>query len=161
MTVIADDPQVVAPIAPRTLAEAQLSPDLVTQLVLKTLHLSGELSGTELAKRLGLPFFAIEPVLATIKQHHQCEVSGGALGSLSYKYRITDAGRARAMLFMEHNHYVGFAPVPLSQYQAYMRTFKAAQRNHVGRDAVKKAFSHLVISSRVMDQLGTAINAGH
>ena len=120
MTVIAEDPQVVAPAAPRTLAEAQLSPDLITQLVLKTLHLSGELSGTELAKRLGLPFFAIEPVLATIKQHHQCEVSGGALGSLSYRYRITDAGRARAMLFMEHNHYVGFAPVPLSQYQAYM-----------------------------------------
>jgi predicted ATPase with chaperone activity len=161
MTVIAEDSQVVAPTAPRTLAEAQLSPDLITQLVLKTLHLSGELSGTELAKRLGLPFFAIEPVLATIKQHHQCEVSGGALGSLSYKYRITDAGRARAMLFMEHNHYVGFAPVPLSQYQAYMASVKAAQRSHVGRDAVKKAFSHLVISSRVMDQLGPAINAGH
>ena len=163
MTLIAEDPQLapVAPIAPRTLADAQLSPDLITQLVLKTLHLSGELSGTELAKRLGLPFFAIEPVLATIKQHHQCEVSGGALGSLSYKYRITDAGRARAMLFMEHNHYVGFAPVQLSQYQAYMRTFKASQRSHVGRDAVKKAFSHLVISSRVMDQLGPAINAGH
>ena len=58
----------VAPVAPRTLAEAGLSPDLITQLVLKTLHLSGELSGTELAKRVGLPFFAIEPVLATIKQ---------------------------------------------------------------------------------------------
>jgi predicted ATPase with chaperone activity len=163
MTLIAEESRVepVAPVAPRTLADAQLSPDLVTQLVLKTLHLSGELSGTELAKRLGLPFFAIEPVLATIKQHHHCEVFGGALGSLSYRYRITDAGRARAMLFMEHNHYVGFAPVPLDQYQAYMRTFKAAQRGHIGRDAVKKAFSHLVISSRVMDQLGPAINAGH
>ena len=50
-----------APRAPKTLEDAGLSRDLVTQLVLKTLHLSGELTGTELARRLGLPFFAIEP----------------------------------------------------------------------------------------------------
>jgi predicted ATPase with chaperone activity len=151
----------VVPRAPKTLQDAQLSPDLVTQLILKTLHLSGELTGTELARRLGLPFFAIEPVLAGIKQQHQCEVSGGVLGSPSYRYRITDVGRARAMLFMEHNHYVGHAPVPLNQYRAYMYSFQKSLRSQVGRDRVKKAFSHLVISERVLDQLGPAINAGH
>ena len=61
----------VGPKAPKTLQEAQLSADLVTQLILKTLHLSGELTGTELSRRLGLPFFAFESVLGTIKQHHQ------------------------------------------------------------------------------------------
>jgi predicted ArsR family transcriptional regulator len=94
-----------APRAPKTLEDAGISRDLVTQLVLKTLHLSGELTGTELARRLGLPFLAIEPILTVIKQQHQCEISGGAFGSPTYRYRITDAGRARAMLFMEHNHY--------------------------------------------------------
>ena len=151
----------LAPTAPRTLADAGLSPDLVTQIVLKTLHLSGELSGTELARRVGLPFFAIEPVLATIKQQHHCEVSGGALGSATYRYRITDAGRARAMLFMEHNHYVGQAPVPLAQYSAYMYEFQKSLRRNVDRARVKKAFSHLVINDRVLDQLGPAINAAH
>ena len=151
----------LAPAAPRTLAEAGLSPDLVTQIVLKILHLSGELSGTELARRIGLPFFAIEPVLATIKQQHHCEVSGGALGSPTYRYRVTDAGRARAMLFMEHNHYVGQAPVPLSQYTSYMYAFQKALRRNVDRPMVKQAFSHLVINDRVLDQLGPAINAAH
>jgi predicted ATPase with chaperone activity len=150
-----------APTAPKTLQEAQLSPDLITQLVLKILHLSGELTGTELARRVGLPFFAIEPVLADIKLQHHCEVSGGALGSPSYRYRITDAGRARAMLFMEHNHYVGYAPVPLIQYREYMYAFQTSLRRHVDRARVKKAFSHLVINDRVLDQLGPAINAGH
>ena len=150
-----------APRAPRTLSEAGLSPDLVTQLVLKTLHLSGELNGTELAKRLGLPFYSIEPVLATIKQQHQCEVSGGALGTPSYRYRITDTGRARAMLFMDHNHYVGRAPVPFSQYKQYMDEFKRSLRPKVDRERVRSAFSHLVINDRVIDQLGPAINAGH
>jgi predicted ATPase with chaperone activity len=150
-----------APPAPKTLEEAGLSRDLVTQLILKTLHLSGELTGTELARRLGLPFFSFEPILAVIKQQHQCEISGGALGSPTYRYRITDVGRARAMLFMEHNHYVGHAPVPLTQYCAYMAAFKKSVRQRVDRENVRRAFSHLVISDRVLDQLGPAINGGH
>ena len=150
-----------APRAPKTLHEAGLNKDLITQLVLKILHLSGELTGTELSRRLGLPFFAFEPVLADIKAQHHCEVAGGALGSPSYRYRITDAGRSRAMLFMEHNHYVGRAPVPLSQYTAYMHRFKQSAKRHVDRISVRKAFSHLVINDRVLDQLGPAINAGH
>lgn len=157
----AETPIAVAPKGPKTLQEAGLSSDLVTQLVLKTLHLSGELTGTDLGRRLGLPFTAIEPVLAVIKGQHQCEVSGGALGSPSYRYRITDAGRARAMLFMDHNHYVGHAPVPLTQYRDYMFGFQRSIQKRVHRDEVRKAFSHLVISDRVLDQLGPAINAGH
>jgi predicted ATPase with chaperone activity len=152
---------VEGPAAPKSLEDAGLSKDLVTQLILKMLHLSGELPGTELARRLGLPFFAIESILAFIKQQHQCEISGGALGSPTYRYRITDVGRSRAMLFMEHNHYVGYAPVPLAQYCEYMATFKQSARQKVGRESVRQAFSHLVIGERVLDQLGPAINGGH
>ena len=147
--------------APKSLEQAGLSGDLITQLVLKTLHFAGELTGTELARRLGLPFHVIEPVVNTSKQQHHLDISGGALGSASYKYRITDAGRTRAMLFLEHNHYVGVAPVPLVQYRAYMETFKASAPHQVTRPEVRKAFSHLVISQKVMDQLGPAVNAGH
>jgi predicted ATPase with chaperone activity len=147
--------------APKTLEEAGLSRDLITQLVLKTLHFSGELTGTELARRIGLPFFVMEPVVETLKQHHHVAISGGALGSPSYVYRITDPGRTRAMLFLEQSHYVGFAPVPLEQYRTYMHSFKAAIPRTVNRAAVQGAFSHLVIGGRVLDQLGPAINAGH
>jgi predicted ATPase with chaperone activity len=147
--------------APRTIEEAGLSRDLITQLVLKTLHFSGELSGTELARRIGLPFMALEPVVRAIKQQNQVEIFGGALGAPSYVYRITDTGRTRAMLFLEQSHYVGHAPVPLEQYRRYMEAFKAAAPHKVDRPAVRNAFSHLVISQRVLDQLGPAINAGH
>ncbi len=147
--------------APRTLEEAGLGRDLVSQLILKTLHFAGELTGTELARRIGLPFLAIEPLLSGIKQQHQCEVSGGSLGSPTFRYRITDAGRTRAMLFLEQSHYVGYAPVPLEQYRRYMHEHYRASRRRVGRSAVRQAFSHLVIGDHVLDQLGPAINAGH
>ena len=150
------------PPAPTTLQEAGLSLDLVLQLVLKTLHFVGELSGVEIANRLGVKFSVIDPALNMLKQQHQVEVSSGSMiGGPSYRYRITDAGRVRAQLFLESNHYVGAAPVPLEQYTRYMYEYKKKAPHTATRERVRQAFSHLVISDRVMDQLGPAINAGH
>jgi predicted ATPase with chaperone activity len=150
------------PIAPATLEEAGLSHDLVLQLALKTLHFSGELTGVELARRLGLNFSVIEPVLEALVTQRHVEIGGGSMiGRSSYRYRITDGGRTRAALFLESNHYVGYAPVPLEQYRRYLYAFQQAKPPRATRDQVRKAFSHLVISEKVLDQLGPAINAGH
>ena len=150
------------PAAPQTLEESGLSLDLVVQLVLKSLHFVGELSGTDLSRRLGLPFPVFAPALDLLKSQHHCQiVGGGIVGGASYRYRITDAGRTRATLFLESNHYVGKAPVPLAQYQKYMLAFRDAAPQSASRDRVRKAMSHLVVSDRVLDQLGPAINAAH
>jgi len=150
------------PCAPSSLSETGLSSDLILQLLLKTLHFAGELTGSDIAARVGLGYGVIEPVLQEIKNSRHCEiVGGGLLGGGSYRYRISDAGRSRASLFLEQNHYVGFAPVPLEQYRRYMRAFQTAGPKRATRDRVREAFSHLVISQRVLDQLGPAINAGH
>jgi predicted ATPase with chaperone activity len=161
-TTTADVQAVQHPLAPTTLEEAGLKADLVLQLVLKTLHFSGELTGVELARRLGLNFSVIEPVIETLVTQHHCEIGGGSMiGRSSYRYRITDSGRTRAALFLETNHYVGYAPVPLEQYRRYMYGFRDARPPKATRDQVRNAFSHLVIGERVLDQLGPAINAGH
>ncbi len=150
------------PVAPQSVEEAGISLDLVLQLVLKSLHFSGELSGTDLSQRLGLLFPVLSPALDLLKAQHQIQiVGGGIVGGASYRYRITDAGRTRAALFLETNQYVGVAPVPLAQYQKYMETYRRAMPRTANRDRVRTAFSHLVISDRVLDQLGPAINAGH
>jgi len=157
-----DDPYAqLHPPAPETLAATGLSFDLMLQLLMKTLHLGGELTGTHLASRLGVLFGVIEPVLDFLKREHQVEIiGGGMIGGAAYRYRITDAGRSRALLFLEHNHYVGKAPVPLAQYRDYMRRFAAVPPARISPSRVRKAFSHLVLSDRVLDQLGPAITAG-
>src|SRR4029079_13076150 len=150
------------PIAPGTPEQAGLSVDLLIQLVLKTLHFSGALSGSELASRLGVNFSVIEPAVDTLKTQRQVEIAGGTMvGRASYRYRITDAGRARAALFLETNQYVGVAPVPFEQYRRYMLDFQKNAPRSATRERVREAFKHLVISQRVLDQLGPAINAGH
>jgi predicted ATPase with chaperone activity len=152
---------VAPPEAPRTLAETGLSVDLLVQLVLKTLHFAGELTGSALGERLGLNYHAIQPAVDLLKSVRQIEIAGGSLlGGASFKYRITDAGRTRAALFLEQNRYVGLAPVPLAQYQAYMRAFTRDAPHAATRERVRRAFSHLVVNDQILDQLGPAINAG-
>jgi predicted ATPase with chaperone activity len=150
------------PGAPGTLDESGLSVDLLLQLSLKTLHLAGELTGSALAQRLGVRFQVVEPALDMLKIERHCEIVGGSmLGSPAYRYRITDAGRVRAAMFLEQNHYVGKAPVPLEQYRRYMRQVLQNGHDKITQDRVRTAFSHLVLSNRVLDQLGPAINAAH
>ena len=149
------------PPAPQSLEDTGLSADLVLQIVTKTLHLAGELSGTELSERLGVSFQIVEPALALLKREHHCEISGGSvLGGPSFRYRLTDAGRVRAALFLEHDHYIGALPVPLDQYSAYIQQF-AGEELHLNKARIRDAFSHLVLSPRVLDQLGPAIAARH
>jgi hypothetical protein len=83
------------------------------------------------------------------------------LGPASFRYRITDKGRERVAIFLEHNQYVGPAPVPLDQYRAYLVRWHQAAPQTATRDRLAGAFGHLVVSERVLDQLGPAINAAH
>jgi predicted ATPase with chaperone activity len=150
------------PRAPTSYQDAGLSLDLLIQLVLKTLHFSGEMTGGQLAARLGVNFSVVEPALDFLKAQRQVEIAGGTMvGRASYRFRITDAGRVRAALFLETNQYVGVAPVPFDQYRQYMNSFKQHAQGTATRDRVRDAFRHLVISQHVLDQLGPAINAGH
>jgi predicted ATPase with chaperone activity len=163
MPTISVSPDVVPfPPAPQSVEQAGIPLDLILQLALKALHFAGELSGTELSRRLGLEFHIIQPALDLLKTQQQVSiVGGGFVGGASYVYRISDTGRTRAALFLESSHYVGTAPVPLAQYQAYMHAYRAAVPRSATQERVRQAFSHLVISDSVLDQLGPAINAGH
>ena len=152
----------IHPAAPHTLEETGLSFDLIEQLVLKMLHFSGEMSGAVLGRRLGLTYSAFAPVLEHLKLQYLVEVMGGGLvAGPAYVYRITESGRERALLHLEQNQYVGPAPVPFASYEAYMRAFAAARRQTVTRSRVRDAFGELVLSDRVLDQLGPAVNGGH
>jgi predicted ATPase with chaperone activity len=155
-------PQIVPhPPAPITLEEAGLSLDLMIQLVLKMLHFAGDLTGIALAERLGLKFSVIEPAIALLKSNHHLEIAGGSIvGGASFRYRITDAGRTRARMLLDHSQYVGAAPVSLERYRDYMRAFAARAPHVATRDRVRQAFSHLVVNDQVVDQIGPAVNAG-
>lgn len=147
------------PVAPATMEEVGLSPAWLSELVIKTLY-TGEAIGTVLADRLCVAYSILERLMEGARAEKLVEVRGTTgTGGAGYRFALTDLGRDRARQYFEANAYVGPAPVPLSQYVAFMRAVAAA-RGHVDRERVFSGFNHLVVNPEILNQLGPAINSG-
>ena len=151
--------QPTPPPPPATIAETGLHPDTLAQLLLKTL-VAGEASGTGLSDKLRVPYSVLEAMLQHCRVEKLIEVRGAAgTGSAGYRYVLTDLGRDRANQFLEVSRYVGPAPVPLAQYNAYVRACMAA-RPFVDRRTLSTGFESLIVNKAMLDQLGPAVNSG-
>ena len=64
-TISVERPDELAP--PLTVADSGLNVDLIVQLVVKALHFAGELTGTAIADKVGLPFAVVEPAIDRMK----------------------------------------------------------------------------------------------
>jgi hypothetical protein len=151
--------QPTPPPPPATIPETGLHPDTLSQLLLKTL-VGGEASGTGLSDKLRLPYSVLESLVQHARIEKLIEVRGAAgTGSAGYRYVLTDLGRDRAMQFFDISRYVGPAPVPLAQYNAYVRACMAA-KPFVDRHLLSSGFENLIINKAMLDQLGPAVNSG-
>src|SRR5947207_1255927 len=147
------------PAPPATIAETGLHPDTLAQLMLKTL-IAGESSGTQLAEYMRLPYSVLDALIQHARVEKLIEVRGASgAGNAGYRYVLTDLGRDRAMQFLDVNRYVGPAPVPLAQYNAYVRASMAA-RPAIDKARLSMGFQELVISEDMYDRLGPSVNAG-
>jgi hypothetical protein len=147
------------PAPPNTIEETGLHPDSLNQLLLKTL-IGGEASGSGLADRLRVPYAVLDSLIQHARIEKLVEVRGTAgTGSAGYRYVLTDLGRDRAGQFLDICRYVGPAPVPLAQYNAYVRAAMAA-RPYLDRTLLSTGFTELVVGTEMLDQLGPAVNSG-
>src|SRR5256886_16745867 len=109
------------PSAPTTLEQSGLSGDLIQQLVLKTLYFGGELTGTELGRRLGLGFSVFEATVEFLKQQRLCEIAGGAgFGAAAVRHPLPQGGPPRAMPAPGPKQSRGIPPPPLPPAHPYM-----------------------------------------
>jgi hypothetical protein len=148
-----------APAAPTTIEQTGLGADLIEQLIIKGLY-GAEATGLAISERLRLAFGMLEPLIEHARQERLIEVRGSSgAGAVTYRYTLTDLGRDRARQYLDMNHYVGAAPVPLPDYVAYMKQLAAA-RGYIDRERLRKGFTHLIVSDEMLEQLGPAVNAG-
>jgi hypothetical protein len=147
------------PTPPNTIEETGLHPDALNQLLLKTL-VAGEASGTGLSEKLRVPYAVLDSLIQHARIEKLVEVRGTTgTGTAGYRYALTDLGRDRAGQFLDLCRYVGPAPVPLAQYNAYVRVAMAA-RPYLDRSLLSNGFSDLIVSTGMLDQLGPAVNSG-
>jgi predicted ATPase with chaperone activity len=149
-----------APSSPENLQQTGLSTGFLNELILRTLYSRGGMLGLDLSKHLCLPFRVIEESLTFLKHEKAVEVLGGDLiGSVSYRFNLTDLGRRRAQESMKMCAYVGAAPVPLEDYveQTYRQAVTSID---VSPEALRAAMGHLVINEELFSAVGPAIVSG-
>ncbi len=144
----------------QSMEETGLPEALLQQLILKILYFRSEVVGRELARHVGLNFSIIEGVLEFFKLQHLVLVKRSyGMGTVSAVFTLSDQGRVLAQNYMETNTYAGKAPVPLSQYVEAVRR-QRRQSNWMTADKLRAAFSHMIVSPKLLNQVGPAVNSG-
>jgi energy-coupling factor transporter ATP-binding protein EcfA2 len=154
-TILRQDPPV-----PDSLEETGLTPNFVSDLVMKHLLGLGEFTSRDVAERVKLPLSIIEEALADLRHDHFIDAKGASgPANMSVRYAITDPGKRHALELLLVSRYVGPAPVTLDAY-CRMAEVQTVKNIMVGVEDVKQAFSHLIVSDRMLSRLGPAISSG-
>jgi len=148
-------PQALAytPKPPTSVAETAVPQALLADLLLKRLSLQGEATLTSLAHTLKLTFPVVRELFQQLRQQQYFEVKG--IEGSDYRFTLTSAGRALAAERLQVNQYAGAAPVSLPSYHESVRDQAATLDLH--RETLRAAFSDLVLTDGLLDQLGPAL----
>ncbi len=141
------------PRIPENLEALGIPPALVVDLVLRRLYVRGLSNFQSLSEALKLSPLVIEQVFRQLRQEQLVEVRG--MTGNDYNFTLTQAGRQRAHECFQVTHYCGPAPVSLKDYHKAVKL--QAARVRVNRKMLRDAFSDLVLTDRLLDQLGPAI----
>jgi hypothetical protein len=146
------------PPEPQSLADAQITPSALEELLLKLMLSRGDLTGRQMHEHVKLPFHIVEAMLRQMKSD-QLLVLKGAAPLNDYLYQLTDVGRERARRMVEHCTYFGAAPVSLQDYISAVAK-QSLTRQHPTVEDLQRAFSDLLINKKMLRRLGPAINSG-
>ncbi|MFN2425433.1 MAG: AAA family ATPase [Candidatus Binatia bacterium] len=146
------------PRKPSTLEEAGLTREFVERLICRFLLVHGAASGRRIGRETGLPFRAVEPLLAALKTDMLLSYRKTAAAG-DYEYVLTEAGSDRARRYMLTCTYAETAPVPLDDYIESVAA-QSLTLQHIGPRNLEAAFSDMLLEREMLDSLGPAVNAG-
>jgi hypothetical protein len=146
------------PTEPESFHAADLSDSEVEALILKFLLARGDATGRDIADQVKLPFVLIGDLLHEMKSA-QLVVHRGSAPMNDFQYQLSDLGRERGRRYSQHCTYFGAAPVSLKDYIASVH-LQSLTNQHPTVESLHGAFEGLLLSERMLDRLGPAINSG-
>jgi hypothetical protein len=127
--------------------------------LIRLLYFNQQATGSALATQCGVPYITIQPLVRDLVRDHLFEIVGQkSLVEAGYRYMLAPKGRERADEALRRTWYRGPLPVPLDQYVAAIKA-QTIGDVVIRRDALRAAFSDLVISDSFLDRIGPAVNA--
>ena len=141
------------PQAPNKLQDLDIPVTLVEDLILRYLYNKGAGSTRKLSEALKLPFPVIDSVFQQMRKRQLFEVTG--LDGNNYIFKLSETGRDQAFNRLQICYYAGPAPVSLESYHASVKAQVTDIK--VDRSFIKNALSDLVLTDKLVDQLGPAL----
>jgi predicted ATPase with chaperone activity len=148
------------PPVPQSLADTGLPTSIIEQLILKVLYFKGDVMGGDLCRAMGLSFSLIEDMIDAFKFKQLIQVKSSlGYGPISAMLALTEQGRHIARDYLDNNQYVGPAPVSVAQYceAVYAQRMPPVW---LTRERLAQAYSHMVTTDAMLDQIGPAISSG-
>ena len=141
--------------APKHIAALGVPESMTLEIVLRRALFDGHTSTMQLANALAVTPFLMESAVEHLRRESLLEVSG--LEGRNLMLGLTELGRAQAIDRMKLCRYAGAVPVSLADYAEVVRGQHRQPKIH--HDTIRAAFTDLVISDRLLDELGPAILA--
>jgi predicted ATPase with chaperone activity len=148
------------PACPKTVEETGLELSFISDLILKHILFMGEFTIGVISSAVKLVGSIVDMSIEELRREKMIEVKGAAhFAKASYQFQVTSQGRKRALELLDICAYVGPAPVTLDNYRSLVER-QTIKQIVVNEEAVKKAFSSLVIDEDILRRLGPAVSSG-
>ncbi len=153
MVTYAPAPSTFNPATPQNFADLGISESLVLDLVLRRLMIEGysTLAGLSRSLRISVPI--VDIAFKHMRQQQLVDVKG--MTGNDYNFTLSAAGKQLSTERFQVSQYAGACPVSLSDYHAAIKAQGA--KVNVDRQVLRDAFSDLIVTDRMLDQLGPAI----
>jgi Cdc6-like AAA superfamily ATPase len=142
-----------SPALPQNFQDLGVPESLVLDLVIRRLLIEGYSTLASLSRALRLAVPVVDSVFKHMRSQQLVEVKG--MTGNDYNFILSQAGKQLASERFQVSQYAGACPVSLKDYNAATRAQSA--KVQVDRRALRQAFSDLIVTDRMLDQLGPAI----
>ena len=153
------DRSAFTPEQPITWEETGLNRTLLLEMILRTIYTKSRVTGNEVAEHLRLFYGAISPLLTELRTSDYVDIAGQrGVGDPNYEYVLTARGTQAVAEALQKTQYAGPCPVPLQSYIEAMK-LQTIKNVVVTRRSIRQAFSDLIISEPVLNEVGPAVNS--
>jgi hypothetical protein len=152
---------VLAPPAPRSLAEVGVSVVMMRDILLKTMFRTNLDLASAIARAISLPVNLTQDLIDLARGQKLIEATGTlhATSGNEMGYQLTDGGKARALDALSQSEYYGAVPVPLDQYKDQIKR-QSIRDIKLTRDQLLSGMGHLILPPDLIANLGPAVTSG-
>lgn len=148
------------PELPTVIEETGLNRTFLSENILRTIYNQSRATGSEIAQHVRLFYGVVEPLIQDLRRAEYIDIIGQrGYGDINYEYILTSRGSQAVVEAMQKTQYNGPCPVPFDAYVDSVRkqTIKSVV---VTRRNIRQAFSDLVMSEAILNEVGPAVNSG-